>query len=142
MPKINRNLLCLWLSSLLLMACQSSENPLDQIMASEAEAIQNITKNLEKHEVQILYTQIDRDAEGQPIFTEHSFQLDDNRYFYPASTAKFPTAVLAMQKINELQDRLPGLNLETPVRIIQRSTGNVDGGTRHRKPECLPWAIW
>ena len=125
MPKINRNLLCLWLSSLLLMACQSSENPLDQIMASEAEAIQNITKNLEKHEVQILYTQIERDAEGQPVFTEHGFQLDENRYFYPASTAKFPTAVLAMQKINELQDRLPGLNLETPVKIIQRSTGNV-----------------
>lgn len=125
MPKINRNLLNLLASSLLLMACQSSENPLDQIMASKAKAIKNITQNLEKHEVQILYTQIDRDAEGQPVFTEYDFQLDDAHYFYPASTAKFPTAVLAMQKVNELQDRLPGLNLETPLKIIQRSTGNL-----------------
>jgi len=125
MPKINRNLLCLWLSSLLLMACQSSENPLDAIMASQSGPIKNITDNLGQHEVQILLTQIDRDENGIPSFTEHGFQLDDKQYFYPASTAKFPTAVMALQHLHDIQGRLPGINKETPFKILQKSTEDV-----------------
>ena len=125
MPKTKLHLLYLWVGTLLLMACETSENPLDAIMASKAPAIQNISQNLEKHEVQILYTQIDRDANGQPVFTEYGFQLNDKNYFYPASTAKFPAAVLALQKVNELQYRLPGLSIDTPLKILQRSSGDV-----------------
>jgi hypothetical protein len=52
------------------------------------------------YEVQILYTHVDlRDT----TFTSRSFHLDDNTYFYPASTVKMPTAILALQKVNELQ---------------------------------------
>ena len=60
-----------------------------------------------KHEVQILYTQIDRNAENRRVFQSFSWQLDPSRYFYPASTVKLPAAILALEKIqaNPLLER-------------------------------------
>ena len=52
--------------------------------------------------VQVIYTIIDRNADGTPTFTHHSFNKDNGRYFYPASTVKLPVALLALQKLNEL----------------------------------------
>lgn len=65
-----------------------------------------------KHEVQILYVRIDRSDNG-PTFTPHSWQLDDTKYFYPASTVKFPVALLALEKLNTL--KAPGLNRDTTM---------------------------
>ncbi|CAG2532433.1 Beta-lactamase enzyme family protein [Maribacter dokdonensis] len=56
--------------------------------------------SIEKYQVQIRYTQIDR-RNDSVLFTDYDFQVNDSVYFYPASTVKFPTAVLAMEKINQ-----------------------------------------
>jgi Beta-lactamase enzyme family len=58
--------------------------------------------------VQVIYTQIDRDAENKPSFRNYYFNANSGEYFYPASTVKLPVALLALQKLNEL--RLPGLD--------------------------------
>jgi beta-lactamase class A len=58
--------------------------------------------------LQIIYTQIDRDRSNRPVFTDHVFQLKPGRYFYPASTVKMPIAILALQKLRELN--LAGLD--------------------------------
>ena len=55
--------------------------------------------------IQIVYTRIDRQKDNQPKFTHYHYNLDPGLYFYPASTVKFPAAVLALQKINELKVR-------------------------------------
>ena len=60
------------------------------------------------HKVQIIYTQIDRRKNGKPVFTDHYFNINDSNYFYPASTVKLPVAILALQKLNELN--IKGLN--------------------------------
>ncbi|MEM7276550.1 MAG: serine hydrolase [Pseudomonadota bacterium] len=72
-----------------------------------------ITREPEKYRVQIIYTQIDRDANNYPKFTSHSYHVNDKQYFYPASTVKLPTALLALEKINELA--IPGLNRDTTM---------------------------
>ncbi len=60
----------------------------------------DILKNKKKNHVQIIYTQIDRDEANHPHFTQHTFNsADKNAYFYPASTVKFPVALLALQKL-------------------------------------------
>lgn len=56
--------------------------------------------DLDGYEVQIRFTQIDRKA-GQVTFTDYDFQVDDNAYFYPASTVKFPAAVVALEKLGQ-----------------------------------------
>ena len=63
--------------------------------------------------IQIIYTQIDRTNSGNPNFSDHSFNLNDSDYFYPASTVKLPVAILALQKLNEL--RIAGLNKYTTM---------------------------
>lgn len=70
-------------------------------LSSQDPKIKNVMDNLEAHEVQIRYTQIDR-RNDSIIFTDFDFQVDKNNYFYPASTVKFPAAVAALEKLNEI----------------------------------------
>jgi hypothetical protein len=64
--------------------------------------VATILNNPETYNAQIIYTQIDRDANNIPSFKELAVNADPNFYFYPASTVKMPIAFLALQKINEL----------------------------------------
>ena len=77
----------------------------------------------EWHEVQIRYTQIDRDAQGSPHFCTHGYRVDPAAYFYPASTLKIAGAALALEKLNQLD--LPGLDQHTPLRIGSAFSGQV-----------------
>jgi hypothetical protein len=70
--------------------------------------------------VQVLLTEIDRKKNGKPRFREHSFRVSDDTYYYPASTIKLPLALLALQRLNELN--IPGLNMNTTM-----ITGDVPG---------------
>ncbi|MBL7794067.1 MAG: hypothetical protein JNK77_17190, partial [Saprospiraceae bacterium] len=45
-----------------------------------------------KYDIQVIYTQIDRDANNYPTFTSYRWGVDPKRYFYPASTVKMPAA--------------------------------------------------
>jgi len=60
-------------------------------------------ENPEKYEVQIIYTQIDRDASNKPSFTNYEYNVAPEKYYYPASTIKMPLAFLALEKLNLLR---------------------------------------
>ena len=66
-----------------------------------------------RHRVQVIYTQIDRDEANRPSFRSFGYRVDAGEYFYPASTVKLPTALLALEKINRLN--VPGLTRDTPM---------------------------
>jgi beta-lactamase class A len=91
---------------ILLTACSS--NPIEQAVASDHPAIKRVMDSLAKHEVQILWTQIDTTEEGTLRFQDYSFQVAKKQYFYPASTVKLPMAVLAAEYVSEH----PPLNLD------------------------------
>jgi beta-lactamase class A len=57
--------------------------------------LKKVLEDSSKFQVQILYTQIDRNEHVNPMMTTFSFNLDDERYFYPASTVKLPIAIFA-----------------------------------------------
>jgi hypothetical protein len=75
------------------------------------------------HEVQVLYTQIDRDAQGLPHFTPHAYRVDPAAYFYPASIVKLAGAAMALEKLNQLD--IQGLDKHTPLRIDSAFAGQV-----------------
>ena len=104
-------------------SCARNTNPLAEIVHSKTAAIHRIMQNEAAHEVQILYTQIARDEEGNPQFTPYRYGLGGDHYFYPASTAKLPVAILALQKINALQQQGIAITKETPFRIDDPQTG-------------------
>ena len=63
--------------------------------------------------MQIVYTQVDRTKDGNARFADHYFNVNAEKYFYPASTVKFPIVILALQKLNELN--IPGLDKNTTM---------------------------
>jgi len=96
---------------------------LKTLLESHPELFSHILNHPTHNEVQILYTQIDRDENNVPHFTSYSYRLNANHYFYPASTVKLPTAIFAMEKLNEL--KIPGLSLKSVMRTDSSFTGET-----------------
>lgn len=82
------------------------------IVANSYPTIQKYFQNKDKFEVQVVYTQIDRDSDNKPHFKSYSYNYDSSRYFYPASTVKMPVAFLALQKLKEI-----GVHREATIQI-------------------------
>jgi Beta-lactamase class A len=80
----------------------NSDTLLQQLFSGNPAYFESILQRKGELEIQVIYTQIDRDKKNQPVFTDHYFNLDAERYFYPASTVKFPVAILALQRLKEL----------------------------------------
>lgn len=86
---------------------------LKNLLQSHPELFAGILNHPTQNEVQILYTQIDRDAQNKPHFKSYSYRVNPNRYFYPASTVKLPTAIFALEKVNELH--VPGFTKQSTM---------------------------
>lgn len=98
-------------------APQSHPNPaqstlLDSLLRSDPQLAAVASQSAE-YELQVIYTQIDRDTQHQPRFTQHNFGVDARRYFNPASLVKLPVAALALEKLNKLNK--PGLTSASPM---------------------------
>lgn len=93
---------------ILLLSCETSDNPLFCVL-NDDKILKEVVED-QKYEVQILYTQVNK-GKDSVVFRTYRFGLDSSKYFYPASTVKFPIALLALQKLNELN--LEGLTRET-----------------------------
>ncbi|MEL6658843.1 MAG: serine hydrolase [Bacteroidota bacterium] len=112
-------LLLLVLCCLSILSLEAQRNVLEKIIKDQREDFGAWVDNPTGYEIQILYTQIDRDAQGRPQFTSHRYGGDPNQYFYPASTVKMPAAFMALEKINELG--VDGLDKHT---VLQHFVGH------------------
>lgn len=90
----------LFFINIIVLGCASS-SPIKIALNVKDEKIAKVKNDIAAYEVQILYSEVFRDANGKVSFKEDSFNVDDNNYFYPASTVKFPIAILTLEKLNE-----------------------------------------
>ena len=117
----------LYLTGLLLTICswaiaqQGDTLLLKKLLNDNPDLFSGILSHPTHNEVQILYTQIDRDRHNNPHFTSYSYRLNPNHYFYPASSVKLPTVIFALEKINEL--KVKGLNKSTTMLNDSNFTG-------------------
>ncbi len=81
---------------------------LEDLLKTRPDSFNFFLANRDSLQVQIIYTQINRQADNTPLFTSYYFNVDSGKYFYPASTVKMPVALLALQKLQEL--KVFGLN--------------------------------
>jgi hypothetical protein len=98
------------------------KNVLESLLKSRPDLFSEILQKNKQYEIQLIYTQINRDAKNVPSFTTYTYGLDKNRYFYPASTVKFPIALLALEKLNQLK-----------IKGLDRNTTMITGAAR--KPQ-------
>ncbi|HEX3386669.1 MAG TPA: serine hydrolase, partial [Mucilaginibacter sp.] len=92
----------LLMSSIIASAQEIDTAFLKNLLESHRDLFEHVLNHPTHNEVQILYTQIDRDENNVPHFRSYSYRLNANHYFYPASTVKLPTAIFALEKLNEL----------------------------------------
>lgn len=107
-----------FLFSIFLMKASAQETDtvfLKKLIESHPELFKAILDDPQRKQVQLIYTQIDRDKHNIPHFTTYSYRLNPSWYFYPASTVKLPATIFALEKINDLD--IKGLKKETPLKI-------------------------
>lgn len=109
---------------------------MDELLRSQPQRFATVTKDPDKYRVQIIYTQIDRDAGNRPSFTSYTYGVDPDQYFYPASTVKLPAALLALEKINELA--IPGLTRDTTMLTDVASDWQTPVASDPSSPTGLP----
>ncbi len=111
------------------MAQQTDTVFLKKLMQSKPELFNGILNHPTTNEIQIMYTQVDRDKNNKPHFTTFSYNLDAQRYFYPASTVKLASVIFALEKINELKNK--GLH----ANLTMITDSSFKGQTRVTKDE-------
>ena len=104
--------------------CDKPVTVIEKSLKNPNPKIQNVLENKNEHEIQILLSEIKRNHSGEVLFKESTYQLDEDLYFYPASTAKLPIAILALQKLNSLKAKGISISGDTPFYIR-----NKDGET-------------
>ena len=109
---------------------------LESLLASQPERFGTVMENPDKYRVQIIYAQIDRDADNKPYFRTHVYRVDPGEYFYPASTVKLPTAALALEKLNRLD--LPGLDRDTAMLTGSAANYQTEARVDETSPTGLP----
>ncbi|WP_126546807.1 serine hydrolase [Hymenobacter amundsenii] len=114
-------------------------NPLKRLLRTDSARFGSVLRHPDAYRVQILYTRIRRDARGRPHFRRYGYRLRPREYFYPASTVKLPTAVVALAKLRGLRPAGPdSLTRETPLRIDSAFAGQtpvlVDRSAPLRQP--------
>jgi hypothetical protein len=92
---------------------------LEDIINKYPQYFQNIIQNKNNNNVQIIYSAIDRGKNGVAAIKNYYYNINPNRYFYPASTVKFPVAILALQRLNELKQK--GIDANTTM-LTEAST--------------------
>ncbi len=114
---------------------------LEDLMKQYPQYFDSILQNRNNRNVQIIFTQVDKGANGIAVLKHYYFNVNSARYFYPASTVKFPVSILALQKLNEL--KIKGLDLNTTMVTGQAYSGQTpvynDPTTRDGRPSIAQY---
>lgn len=116
----------LWLHSLVLMGSlglttlsygqAQTDAFLTKLLARNTNSLfQAVLRDPAAYRLQLIYTQIDRDRQNRPSFRHYYFHVDSTEYFNPASTVKLPAALLALEKINRLNN--PAVTKYTAMQV-------------------------
>ena len=99
--------------AIILFGCSLETNPIKSSLRKD-DFLKEIIKDKEDYQIQILLTKINQNN-TQFDFNEYEYQLDDNQYFYPASTNKLPIVILTLKKINELRSKGSEITLKSKI---------------------------
>lgn len=101
---MNKTIFALLLMISLHSTAQKTDTVLiEKLMNQHAELFSGVLNHPQKNQIQVLYTQVNKDSKNKISFKSYSYNLNKHRYFYPASTVKLAAVIFALEKINELK---------------------------------------
>lgn len=86
---------------------------MDLLNSQASPLLKRVLSHPDSFQYQIIYTQIERDKHNKPHFKNYYVHVNRDQYFNPASTVKLPTALVALEKINDM--KVAGVNKYTPM---------------------------
>ncbi|MBC9797933.1 serine hydrolase [Sinomicrobium weinanense] len=75
--------------------------PLETALSSDLPKIRKVMDHPDQHGVQVVFSRVNYNESGEPVLEDFYYHANDSVYFYPASTVKFPVAILAMERLKE-----------------------------------------
>jgi hypothetical protein len=78
---------------------------LEQLLKQHTSFFGNVLANRDTFNVQIIYTKIDRGANGIAGLKHYYFNVNPARYFCPSTTVKLPLAMLTLQKLSDMKQQ-------------------------------------
>ena len=116
MRKIYSLLIVVLLNNTIVLGQPKTDTLLQNILSGNNNNLfQQVLQQKDSFRLQIIYTQINRNKHNTPSFKNYYFNTDSNLYFNPASTVKLPLAILALEKLNNMN--IKGVNKYTPLQI-------------------------
>ncbi len=85
------------------------------LLAGDDSLIRAVLAQPEVFRYQVIYTQINRDKNNKPSFTNYYCHAGLQGYFNPASVVKMPLAFLALEKLNDI--KVPEVNKYTSMQF-------------------------
>lgn len=89
---------------------------LEWVFAQHRKELGPVLAKADAMRLQIIFTQVNRDARNRPYVKHHTWRLRPDEYFFPASMVKMATAAMALEKKNRLQ--IEGLDVDTEMRVL------------------------
>ena len=89
------------------LGCKTSRD--SQFTSEFVNSNPKLLNTLKENDIQVKLTVIDVNNN----FIEYEFNVDEKKYFYPASTVKLPITLFALEKLNENKD----LSIDTPFKL-------------------------
>lgn len=105
------------------MDSSKTDSMLVQLLQKYPQYFDTVLKNTKQWNVQFIYTQIDKGANGIPALKNYFFNVNSAQYFYPASTVKLPICLLALQRLNELKQQ--GIDRNTTMITEAKEDGQT-----------------
>lgn len=93
----------------------------DLLLKNKDSILQEVLLHPGEYRFQIIYTQINRNKNNNPVFKNYYYNVDPGLYFNPASTVKMPLAFLSLEKLNHMH--IKGVNMHTPMLIDSSYAG-------------------
>ena len=96
---------------------------LENLLKQYSQYFDSVLAKRNEWNVQIIYTKIDRGANGIAGFQHYYFNVNRDNYFYPAAAAQLPVAILALQKLDEL--KTSGIDRNTTMLTEKGGSGQT-----------------
>lgn len=104
-----------FITILIISGCSIDTNPIKSSIRKD-KFLKAVSNNKKEYEIQVLLTKVDQ-SNGELNFRTFEYQLDDDQYFYPASTNKLPIVILALKKINDLRSKGSDITLKSKINL-------------------------
>ena len=120
---------------------KAQENILEEILRNDTSAlVRKVLENKDRYRLQIVYTQINRDANNEPHLQTFQYRVKSEEYFYTASLVKLPCAAFALERIRSMN--VKGLNFYTPFKPVSNYKCFANSKyLKKEKPESLSQLI-